>query len=145
MGVYVPNAGQNLKRLDYRTLEWDKDFSQYLEGLKEKKAVVLAGDLNITHKPIDLWDTKGKHKCPGYSPEERANFSKFLNLGWIDTFRYLYPSKQEFSFWSMRFNNQRPQNKGLRADYFVVSKNFINYCQDSLINTEYFGSDHCPI
>ena len=145
VGVYVPNAGEKLKRVEYRTNEWDRDFRGYLEALEKEKPVILAGDLNVGHQEIDIYDPKGKHKSPGFSPQERANFTEFLKSGWVDTFRAFYPETVKYSFWSMRFGNLRPRNMGWRLDYFVVSENFLKYCEDSLIHNEYFGSDHCPV
>ena len=99
--AYVPNAGEGLKRLDYRVNEWDKDFQAYLNGLK--KPVLLTGDLNVAHHEIDIYDPKGKEKNPGFSPQERQSFSKFLESGYVDTFRKLHPSEKKFSFWTNRF------------------------------------------
>jgi exodeoxyribonuclease III len=92
VAVYVPNAGEGLKRLTYRIDEWDKDFQAHLLSLG--KPVILAGDLNVAHNEIDIYDTKGKEKVPGYTPQERQSFSNFLEKsGWIDTFRHFYPLK----------------------------------------------------
>jgi len=85
---YIPNAGQGLKRLDYRVDKWDEDMHKYLNGLKDKKNVVWCGDLNVAHKDIDIYKTKGMHRCAGFTPQERKNFGKFLKQGWIDTFRH---------------------------------------------------------
>ena len=84
------------------------------------------------------------HKIPGFSPQERANFSEFLKNGWIDTFRAFYPDKIQYSFWWNQ-GNLRPRNMGWRLDYFVVSESFLKFCTDSTIHGEYFGSDHCPV
>jgi exodeoxyribonuclease III len=122
--AYVPNAGDKLKRLDYRIDKWDKSFATYLKNLeKTGKPVVLAGDLNVAHKPIDIYDTKGKHKIPGYTPQERENFTKLLAKGFTDTFRKLYPDVVKYSFWSTRAK-LRPSNRGWRLDYFLVSDHF---------------------
>ena len=93
VAVYVPNSGDQLKRIEYRINEWDRDFTRYLKALEKKKPVILAGDLNVTHQEIDIFDPTGMHKIPGFSPQERANFSEFLKNGWIDTFRAFYPDK----------------------------------------------------
>lgn len=93
VGVYVPNAGEGLKRIEYRVNEWDRDFRGYLEALEKEKPVIVAGDLNVCHQEIDIYDPKGKHKSPGYSPQERASFTEFLKSGWVDTFRSMYPDK----------------------------------------------------
>jgi len=119
--TYVPNAGEGLKRLDYRINTWDKNFHAYLKQLEKRgKPVILSGDLNVAHHEIDLYDTKGKEKIPGYTPQERNSFSKLLERGFIDTFRDLYPSKVQYSFWSARAN-LRVTNRGWRLDYFLIS------------------------
>ena len=122
VSCYTPNAGEGLKRLQYRVGEWDKDFFKYLQSLEDNgKFVILTGDLNVAHKDIDIYDTKNKHKNPGFSPEERRSFGDFLkNQKYVDTFRNLYPSTQKYSFWTVRFQNLRLQNKGWRLDYFLI-------------------------
>ena len=104
VATYVPNAGEGLKRLDYRIKQWDADFHAYLKQLETEKGkpVVLAGDLNVAHNEIDIYDTKGKEKVPGYTPQERQSFTELLANGFRDTYRDLYPTKIEYTFWSMR-------------------------------------------
>ena len=116
-----------------------------MKKLEETKPVVLGGDLNVAHKEIDIYDTKGKEKVPGFSPQERKSFDDFLSgSGFIDTFRYLHPEEVKYTFWSVRAN-LRPANKGWRLDYFLASSKAMPYVQESLIHNEYYGSDHCPI
>lgn len=91
VAVYVPNSGDGLKRLDYRIKEWDLDFLRYLKALEKRKPVVLAGDLNVAHHEIDIYDPNGMHRIPSYTPQERANFTEFLSKGFVDTFREFYP------------------------------------------------------
>jgi AP endonuclease-1 len=93
VSVYIPNAGQGLTRLKYRTEEWDIDFKDFLENLRKKKNVILCGDLNVAHEEIDLKNPKGNKKTAGFTVEERKGFSNLLECGWIDTFRDLYPDK----------------------------------------------------
>ena len=76
--TYVPNAGEGLKRIDYRTNEWDKDFEKYLDDLRDKKPVILTGDLNVAHKEIDLFDPRGQSYTPGFTDREKLNFSNLL-------------------------------------------------------------------
>ena len=89
----MPNAGPDLHRLDYRVSEWDADFRDYLKRLESErqKPVVLAGDLNVAHTGLDIYEPTGKETMPGYSPEERESFTKLLESGFIDTYRELYP------------------------------------------------------
>ena len=142
--VYVPNAQDELKRLDYR-MRWEDDFRAYLTGLAEKKGVIVCGDLNVAHKEIDLKNPKTNRKNPGFTDEERGQFTNLLNAGFIDTFRYFYPDQEDiYSWWSYRFQ-ARQKNVGWRIDYFVTSENLKPRLLDAKIHTEIFGSDHCPV
>ena len=142
--VYVPNAQDELKRLDYR-MKWEDDFRAYVKGLAEKKGVIICGDLNVAHQEIDLKNPKTNRKNPGFTDEERGQFTNLLNAGFIDTFRYFYPDTADaYSWWSYRFQ-ARQKNVGWRIDYFVVSENLRNRLADAKIHSEIFGSDHCPV
>ena len=143
---YVPNAGvQGLDRLDYRVNEWDSDFHKYIENLESKgKPVILCGDLNVAHQDIDVHNPKGLTKCAGFTKEEKASFGKFLENGYVDTFRHLHPETQQFSFWSAK-KQAKQNNKGWRLDYFVTSKSIIDQVKSSEIFPDIEGSDHCPI
>ena len=134
---YVPNAQDELKRLDYR-MAWEDKVREYVSKLNEKKPVILCGDLNVAHEEIDLKNPKPNVGKPGFSNEERAKFSELLNAGFTDSFRYLYPDKVEYSWWSYR-HNARANNAGWRIDYFV------DKIKDAKIHTDILGSDHCPI
>ncbi|KAL4429737.1 hypothetical protein ABPG74_001423 [Tetrahymena malaccensis] len=144
VACYVPNAGQGLKRLDYRVKEWDLDFQKFLNDLKSKKNVILCGDLNVCHQEIDIAKPKGNEKSAGFTKEERAEFTKFLSQGWVDSFRKKYPTKVQYSYWNLR-SGARKTNQGWRLDYFVVNEKFYPFIQDSTINNDIMGSDHCPI
>lgn len=135
VAVYVPNAGVDLKRVEYRTQEWDVDFFAYLKSLDETgKAVVLGGDLNVVHKDIDIHDTTDKEKLAGFSPQERKSFDDFLqSTSFVDTYRHFNPTIQKFSFWNLKFGN-RGNNKGWRLDYFLVNEAGMPGVQDSLIH-----------
>ena len=140
---YVPNAQDELKRLDYR-MAWEDKVREYVSKLNEKKPVILCGDLNVAHEEIDLKNPKPNVGKPGFSNEERAKFSELLNAGFTDSFRYLYPDKVEYSWWSYR-HNARANNAGWRIDYFVVSNDIQDKIKDAKIHTDILGSDHCPI
>lgn len=141
--AYVPNAQPELKRLSYR-MQFEDDMREFLVSLKSKKPVVYTGDLNVAHNEIDLKNPKSNVGHPGFSDEERGKFSELLSSGMIDTFRNLYPDKQEYSWWSYRFN-ARANNSGWRIDYFLVSEDIVSKVQNSGIYTEILGSDHAPI
>lgn len=140
---YTPNSQTELARLDYR-MQWEKDFLAYLDALDEKNPVVLCGDLNVAHHEIDLKNPQSNHKNAGFSDEERLAMTHLLSHGYIDTYRYFYPDKVEYSWWSYRFKS-RERNAGWRIDYFIVSKRFIEHCRDAKIYTDVMGSDHCPV
>lgn len=142
--VYTPNSQNELARLDYR-MKWEDDFLAYIKKLEEKKPVIYAGDLNVAHQEIDLKNPKTNHKNAGFTDEEREKFSKVLESGMIDTYRYFYPEQTGiYSWWSYRFK-AREKNAGWRIDYFVASKALENRLKDAKIHTEVLGSDHCPI
>ena len=143
--VYVPNAQDGLKRLDYR-MKWEDDFRAYLKGLAStRKGVIVCGDLNVAHKEIDLKNPKSNRRNAGFTDEERSKFTELLDAGFIDTFRYFYPDQTDiYSWWSYRFQ-ARQKNVGWRIDYFVVSDDLIPRLKDAKIHTEIFGSDHCPV
>lgn len=141
--VYTPNSKPKLKRVDYRTKEWDKKVRNYVK--KQKKPVILCCDMNVAHCPIDIYSTVGKDKEPGYSPQERASFDKLLkNDLLIDTFRKLHPKEVKYSYWSYR-TRARKRNAGWRLDYFLVSKKIMSKVKKSDILTGQLGSDHAPI
>jgi exodeoxyribonuclease III len=141
----VPNAGENLKRLDYRVDQWDVEFQSYLNNLKKNKNIILCGDLNVAHKEIDIYSVKGHEKSAGFTKEERESFNNFLESGYIDTFRYLYPKEVKFSYFSARRVTNKAENKGWRLDYFVINVESRENLVDSNILNEYSGSDHTPI
>lgn len=142
--VYTPNSQSELARLTYR-MEWEDVFLNYLSALKENKPVIFCGDLNVAHQEIDLKNPKTNRKNAGFTDEERGKFSKLLEHGFIDTFRYFYPEKEQvYSWWSYRFK-AREKNAGWRIDYFCVSEDLKQYLRDAKIHTDIMGSDHCPV
>ncbi len=142
--VYVPNSQRELARLSYR-MEWEKAFLAYILGLEAKKPVIYCGDLNVAHKEIDLKNPKTNHMNAGFTDEERACFTKVLESGYIDSFRYFYPDQKDiYSWWSYMFKS-REKNAGWRIDYFVVSEKLKDRMKDAKIHTDIMGSDHCPV
>jgi len=156
--LYVPNSGQKLDRLGYRTDSWDADLLAVMQKKEKERNVpiIWLGDLNVAHKSTDAWNDGAKHlaKTAGTTPEERASFQRQLDAGFVDVFRLLHPDAQgQYTYWSQRAGN-RPPNKGLRLDYFVGSSSLISeasdeekkiVARDSYILYEQKGSDHCPI
>ena len=141
--VYTPNSQSELARLDYR-MRWEDAFLSYLKGLEEKKPIVFCGDLNVAATEKDIKNPKANVKNAGFTPEEREKFQCVLNSGFIDTYRYFYPEKIEYSWWSYRFK-ARERNAGWRIDYFCVSESLKEKLMDAKIHTEIMGSDHCPV
>lgn len=142
--VYTPNSQNELKRLDYRMI-WEDDFREYLCALDGKKPVIICGDMNVAHEPIDLKNPDSNHMNPGFSDQERGKFSELLDAGFVDSFRALYPDKTDaYSWWSYRAA-ARSRNVGWRIDYFVVSERLRENIKDAYILPEIMGSDHCPV
>ena len=140
---YTPNSKRELERLDYRMV-WEDEILKYFKKLEETKPVVYCGDLNVAHEEIDIKNPATNHHSAGFTDEERNKFSVLLSNGFIDTYRYLYPDKVEYSWWSY-MRQAREKNIGWRIDYFVVSDSLKEFLTDAKIHTEVLGSDHCPI
>ena len=134
VNCYTPNAQRELTRLEYR-VEWENDFRKYLKSLDNKKPVILCGDLNVAHNEIDLKNPKTNVGNAGFTDEERREMTNLLNEGFIDSFRYLYPEKQEYSWWSY-MRNSREKNIGWRIDYFIVSEKLKANIKDAKIHPE---------
>jgi exodeoxyribonuclease-3 len=142
--VYVPNSGEGLRRLDYRDT-WDNDFREYVSTLKRRKPVIVCGDFNVAHEPIDIARPKENYNVSsGYTQREIDNFKKFLEAGFADTFRELHPEEVKYTYWNNLFNS-RARNVGWRIDYFLVSNSLMPHVKSASIHTELMGSDHCPI
>ena len=141
---YTPNSQRELTRLDYRMV-WEEAMLEYLKKLDQNKPVILCGDLNVAHKPIDLKNPSSNHKNAGFTDEERACFTKLLDNGFTDTFRHLYPDVTgAYSWWSYMFNS-RAKNAGWRIDYFVTSNRLAEKILGASIHADILGSDHCPV
>ena len=144
VNLYVPNAQNELARIDYR-MQWEEDLREYLHTLDEQKPVILCGDLNVAATEIDLKNPKANEGNAGFSPQEREKFQQLLASGFTDTFRSLYPDKTgAYSWWSYRFN-ARKNNAGWRIDYFLVSDRLAPRIQKAEILPDILGSDHCPV
>ena len=140
---YTPNAQQELARIDHR-LAWEAAFRTYLKELDTRKPVIICGDLNVAATAIDLKNPKANEQNAGYSIQERQAFQELLSCGFTDSYRYLYPEKIEYSWWSYRFQ-ARAKNAGWHIDYFLVSDRVRENIRDAVIRTEILGSDHCPV
>ena len=142
--IYTPNSKRELERLDYRQV-WEDEIRKYLLKLNKTKPVIMCGDLNVAHKEIDLKNPKTNRGNAGFTDEERNKMTELLNVGFVDTFRYLYPDKEEqYSWWSY-MGRAREKNVGWRIDYFIVSEDIKEKIIDAKIYPEVMGSDHCPV
>ena len=144
INVYVPNAQDKLKRIDYR-MKWEDDFRAYVSELAKERPVIICGDLNVAFSEIDLKNPKTNRGNAGFSDEERGKLSELFDAGFTDTFRYLYPDVTgAYSWWSYRFN-ARKNNAGWRIDYFLVSDVLKDRIKEAKIHSDIMGSDHCPV
>ena len=144
VNCYTPNSQRELTRLEYR-MKWEDNFREYLKQLNNNKPVILCGDLNVAHNEIDLKNPTTNRHNAGFTDEERNQMTKLLNIGFVDSFRYLYPDKKDcYSWWSYMFH-AREKNAGWRIDYFIVSEHIKEKIIDSKIHSEILGSDHCPV
>ena len=144
VNCYTPNSQKELARLNYR-VKWENDFRNYLIKLDVIKPVILCGDLNVAHKEIDLKNPKSNRKSAGFTDEERNEMTNLLNSGFVDSFRLLYPDKENVYTWWSYMRNARENNAGWRIDYFIVSNKIKDKIIDSKIHDKIFGSDHCPV
>lgn len=142
--LYTPNSQRGLERLGFR-MEFEDRLREFLARLRQRKPVVVCGDMNVAHRPIDLKNDRSNIGNAGYTYEERGKFGELLASGFLDTFRHFYPEKEgAYSWWSY-MNNSRQNNTGWRIDYFLADQRLAGRLEDALIYPEYLGSDHCPV
>lgn len=142
--IYTPNSKRELERLDYRQI-WEDAIRNYLLGLDKQKPVIMCGDLNVAHKEIDLKNPKTNTGNAGFTPQERNKMTELLDAGFIDTFRYIYPTKTDCYSWWSYMRQAREKNVGWRIDYFIVSDTIKSKINDAYIYSDILGSDHCPV
>ena len=142
--VYTPNAKDDLSRIPLRHKQWDPAFLAYCTELEKKKPVIFCGDLNVAHTPDDLENDKSNVGKKGFTDEEREGFQKFIDAGFVDTFRMFKQGKGYYTWWS-HFANARARNVGWRIDYILVSKVLKSKVLKAEIHPDQMGSDHCPI
>lgn len=144
MNIYFPNGKQREERLQFK-MDFYKNFHEYaLDLVKQGNHVVVCGDYNTAHNEIDLTNPQSNSKISGFLPEERAWMDGFVQSGFVDVFRYFYPQKEMYTWWSYMFK-ARENNVGWRIDYFFVNSQMINKIENVAIHDEVLGSDHCPI
>lgn len=144
LDVYFPNGGASSERLAFKHA-WHDAFLDKLKHLAKTRAVVVVGDVNVAHRPIDLALPEPWSQVSGFLPEERAWFDRLLAAGFIDTFRAEKGDlPRQYSFWETRIG-AREQNLGWRIDYAIISKDLEEKLADAWISPQVFGSDHCPV
>jgi len=142
--VYFPNGKASKERLDYK-MDFNQIFLEYIKDLLKKgKKIVICGDVNTAHKPIDLARPKANEKISGFLSIERAWIDQLLAAGFIDTLRVFNKKPDQYSWWSLR-TRARDRNVGWRIDYFFVSENLTKNLKNAFILPEVMGSDHCPV
>jgi exodeoxyribonuclease III len=144
VNCYTPNSRRDLSRLDYR-MEWEERIRKYLMDLDQKKPVIYCGDLNVSHKEIDLKNAAANVGNSGFTDEEREKMTRLLESGFMDTYRYFYPDREGAYTWWSYMNKARERNIGWRIDYFIVSERLKTRLTGAEIHAEVPGSDHCPI
>ena len=143
ISLYLP-SGTNIDRLEYK-FKFMKDFKEYIDDLKIRyPKLIICGDYNICHKKIDIHDPIRNKNVSGFLPEERQWLDKFINSGFIDSFRHLNSEPHNYSWWSYRANS-RVNNKGWRIDYALVSESLKKNINNSFILNSVKHSDHCPV
>ena len=144
VNIYTPNSKRELERLNYRMI-WENEIKKYILALNKSKPVVMCGDLNVAHEEIDLKNPKTNRKNAGFTDEERGKMTELIESGFIDTFRFLYPEKEEAYSWWSYMGRSREKNIGWRIDYFIVSNDIKKKIIEAKIFPEVYGSDHCPV
>ncbi len=144
VNVYTPNAQNMLARLDYRCGQWDKCFLEHLLRLQDSKPVIVCGDFNVAHQEIDIARPKENERTAGFTIEERTGFDRYIQAGFIDTFREFNKEPGNYTWWSMR-TRARERNIGWRIDYFLVSASLRSRLRNAFILCDVMGSDHCPV
>lgn len=145
INAYFPSGTSGDERQQFK-YEWLDEFNTWVTKLrKTHPKLVLCGDYNIAHQEIDIHDPKGNKKSSGFLPEEREWMTKFLESGWVDSFRVFHPGPHRYSWWSQRFPSVRLQNKGWRIDYINVTEPLKKNLKDADIFPDIKHSDHCPV
>ncbi|MFH0840627.1 MAG: exodeoxyribonuclease III [bacterium] len=143
INTYFPHTRHDLSRMKFK-VEFNQEVLKHVNKLENKKPVIITGDFNVAREEIDLTNPSTNHHNPGFTDLEREWGRKYIEKGLIDTFRYFYPKKEQYTWWSYRFN-ARAKNIGWRIDYFLVSKKFLKKVTKAYILDKVKGSDHCPI
>ena len=142
--IYFPNGQKDETRLQYKLDFYDDLLPIINEQVESGHNVIVTGDWNTAHHPIDLARPKENVKTSGFMPVEREKLDIYVENGWVDTFRMFHDEGDRYSWWSYRFG-VRERNVGWRIDYFFVNENMADLCLDADIHHDILGSDHCPV
>jgi len=144
VNTYTPNSKRELERLDYR-MNWEDDFRGYICRLDKTKPVIICGDLNCAHEEIDIKNAKSNTRSAGFTQEERDKMTELLAAGFTDFYRHFNPDKRDaYTWWSM-MPGVREKNVGWRIDYFLGSDRLTEKIKETVIYSDVYGSDHCPV
>jgi exodeoxyribonuclease-3 len=142
--IYFPNGGRDLERVPYK-LEFYAHLLDHCDALHAAgEQIILCGDFNTSHRPIDLRNAKQNEKNTGFLPEERVWIDRYLEHGFVDIYRQLYPDRVQYTWWTF-ISNARQRNVGWRLDYFLISDSLVDRVKDVIIHDDTLGSDHCPV
>ena len=142
--IYFPNGQKDDERLQYKLDFYDDLLPIINEQAESGNNVVVTGDWNTAHHPIDLARPKENVKTSGFMPVEREKLDIYVENGWVDTFRLFHQGGERYSWWTYRIG-ARERNVGWRIDYFFVNEGFVENIVDGDIHDEVMGSDHCPV
>ncbi len=142
--IYFPNGQRGHERVEYKLAFYEHLLKLCDELYQRGESIIITGDFNTAHMPIDLKNPKENEKTSGFMPEEREWVQKFLDHGFMDVYRHLYPDKVQYTWWTYRLN-ARQRGIGWRIDYFLVSGNLLPRVRDVIIHENVPGSDHCPV
>lgn len=142
--IYFPNGQRGHDRVKFKLAFYETLLEQCAEIHALGKKIIITGDFNTAHREIDLANPKANANTSGFLPEERAWIDTYLENGFADAYRLLYPDRVEYTWWTF-ITKARERNVGWRLDYYLVSNDFVPRVKDVIIQTDVFGSDHCPV
>lgn len=142
--IYFPNGGQDNKRVPYKLAFYENLLKLCDDFHKAGEKIIITGDFNTAHQEIDLANPKANEKNTGFLPEEREWIDRYLEHGFVDVYRNLYPEREVYTWWTYRFNS-RERDIGWRLDYFLVSETLMEKVEDVIVHSDIMGSDHCPV
>lgn len=144
LNVYFPNGGRDSGRLAYKLAFYEQMLAYCKELMAKGEQVILCGDFNTAHREIDLKNPDQNQNTSGFLPQEREWIDEYIKAGFVDIYRYLYPDRVQYTWWTYRYGARR-RNIGWRLDYFLLTEGLMDMVEDVVIHDEVAGSDHCPV